>query len=206
MTGVVKTVALSFRVRAMREEDVSRVTKIDREAFPGMLPPTNFQRELKNPLTHYQVAVSDDRLEPPHPAPIWRRLWPRHGVHEVPGVVGFAGFWLVTDEAHVVSIAVARDYRRLGIGEALFIAILELARSLQARVLTLEVRASNLAAQSLYRKYGLKETGVRRGYYVEYHEDAIIMTANDIGGAEYGAFLEGMKREYLSRYSLDPFE
>jgi ribosomal-protein-alanine N-acetyltransferase len=117
--------------------------------------------------------------------------------------VGFAGFWLVLDEAHLADIAVRTAYRRMGLGELLVISIIELAMKLNANVVTLEVRASNLAAQSLYQKYGFTETGMRRGYYIEDGEDALIMATESITSAPYKASFQRLKQAYAERWGED---
>ena len=71
-----------------------------------------------------------------------------------------------------------RDYRRLGVGSMLLEAVIERAKKLGLSILTLEVRQSNIAAQGLYRKYGFEEIGVRKRYYSDNNEDAVIMTKN----------------------------
>ena len=93
-------------------------------------------------------------------------------------IAGFAGMWIVVDEAHVTNIALLPAYRGKGLGEKLVTALLETARRRHAVSMTLEVRTSNEIAQSLYRKLGFLPTGIRRAYYVDNHEDAIIMTCD----------------------------
>lgn len=90
-------------------------------------------------------------------------------------VVGFAGMWLVVDEAHVTNIAVHPAERGRGIGSLLLEELEARARAAGARHMTLEVRVSNKVARSMYRKHGYDERGVRRGYYRDTGEDALIM-------------------------------
>lgn len=102
-------------------------------------------------------------------------------------IVGFAGMWLMLDEAHVTTIGVKRDLRGLGLGELLFATLLEIAMNLGARRATLEVRVSNHSAQALYRKYGFHEEGTRRRYYSDNNEDALIMWSDWLGSPEFQA-------------------
>jgi ribosomal-protein-alanine N-acetyltransferase len=113
----------------------------------------------------------------------------RGWVAEVDGqVVGMLILWLVEDEAHIATIATHPDQRRSGIGEGLLRTALRAAFQQGARRAFLEVRASNLAAQTLYQKYQFSIDGVRRGYYKDNMEDAILMSLNDLGGfAETGS-------------------
>jgi ribosomal-protein-alanine N-acetyltransferase len=100
-------------------------------------------------------------------------------------IVGFSGIWMIADEAHLTNIAVRQQYRGKGLGELLVIATVDLALEFEASFMTLEVRASNLAAQSLYQKYGFTQMGVRRGYYLDNREDAIIMTTESISSKAF---------------------
>jgi ribosomal-protein-alanine N-acetyltransferase len=159
-------------LRLMKQEDVPQVTEIDREAFPTLWPPANYERELKNGLAHYIVAGDEG------------------GQY----ITGFAGLWMLVDEAHITNIAVREKHRRQGIGEALLIAIIELAIELGAQLITLEVRASNAEAQKLYSKYGFVRVGLRRGYYTDNREDAVLMSIEDVKSAT--AKLESLKRAH----------
>jgi ribosomal-protein-alanine N-acetyltransferase len=159
-------------LRLMKQEDVPQVTEIDREAFPTLWPPANYERELKNGLAHYIVAGDEG------------------GQY----ITGFAGLWMLVDEAHITNIAVREKHRRQGIGEALLIAIIELAIELGAQLITLEVRASNTEAQKLYSKYGFVRVGLRRGYYTDNREDAVLMSIEDVKSAT--AKLERLKRAH----------
>ena len=90
-------------------------------------------------------------------------------------VAGYAGMWKVCDEGHITNVAVHPEYRGMGIGSSLIERLLEMARSYEIGSMTLEVRKSNLIAQSLYSKYGFKVGGFRRRYYADNGEDALIM-------------------------------
>lgn len=100
-------------------------------------------------------------------------------------VVAAGGLWLVVDEAHVVSVAVARTLRRRGYGRLVVHALLDLAITEGMTSATLECRASNVAAQALYRDYGFWEVGRRVRYYRDNSEDAVIMTTEDLSSAPY---------------------
>jgi ribosomal-protein-alanine N-acetyltransferase len=106
------------------------------------------------------------------------------------GVVGFGGVMLVGEEAHVTNLLVTPERRRRGIGRDLMVTLITAAVSAGARHITLEVRAGNEAARSLYARLGLVPVGVRKGYYGD--DDALILWAHDIDGAQYRARLEGL--------------
>ena len=139
-------------IEDMRVEDIGAVQLVENASFPLPWPANAFRHELtQNKNAHYIVA--------------------KEGEH----IVGYAGLWLSLDEAHITTFAVLPEYRRRKIGERMLVAIFERAEKLGAEWLTLEVRASNLPAQRLYEKYGFRPAGIRRRYYSDNNEDAIIM-------------------------------
>jgi len=205
----------------MRREDIAQVTEIDREAFPTLSPPANYARELENQLAHYIVACDEEGIvdetgveallerDPSGLASRVRRLFnnsrffgqepPRSGQQYV---TGFAGFWILAGEAHITSIAVREARRRQGIGELLLISVIDLANGLNAHVVTLEVRVSNIAAQSLYYKYGFTQTGLRRNYYIEDREDAVIMSTENIISTSFQARLQRLKQAHSGKWGI----
>ena len=139
-------------IEDMRLDDIDAVQEVERASFPVPWPANAFRHELtQNKNAHYIVA--------------------KEGEH----IVGYAGLWLSLDEAHITTFAVLPEHRRRKIGERMLLALFERAERLGAEWLTLEVRASNMAAQRLYEKYGFRPAGVRRRYYSDNNEDAIIM-------------------------------
>lgn len=106
-----------------------------------------------------------------------------------PTVVGYGGLMLVAGDGHVTTLAVDPSWHRLKLGTRLLHTLATAAIDRGAENLTLEVRASNRPAQELYRAFGFAPAGVRKGYYVETKEDAIVMWANDIRTVEYAARL-----------------
>lgn len=105
-------------------------------------------------------------------------------------VVGYAGLMVIVDDAHVTTVAVAPARQRQGLATRLLVVLMREAVALGAERVTLEVRASNRGAQALYSRFGFAPSGVRRGYYVDNREDAVIMWALDVQGAEYAARLD----------------
>lgn len=141
----------------MTLEDVFEVVAIDRMSFSLPWPERSYRYELsENPASRFLVAER-----------------PR-GEDNV--VVGYVGFWLIADEAHISTLAVHPHYRRLGIGRQLLSSALDDAQQLGANLCTLEVRASNLGAIDLYAEFGFVVVGRRKGYYHDNQEDAILMT------------------------------
>lgn len=195
---------MSYKIRLMRQEDIEQVSEIEKEAFPT-LPPANYYRELKGSLAHYIVVCDSEKQLPPVQEK--NRCWPFSRKKRQPAdyIIGFVGIWLMAGESHLVSIAVREDYRRHGLGEYLLIAIIEYSVKLKANLITLEVRASNTPAQSLYLKYGFVSTGRRRRYYSDNNEDAIIMTLNDPGSESCQHHLKALKEAHAKRWSIEGY-
>lgn len=199
-------------IRKMQLSDVNQVTEIDREAFSTQWPPPNYRREMQNGMSHYVVFVDDSVMarnqEPggggPRPPGIIGRIGQWLGLYqktdagkEAAHIAGFAGLWIIADEAHVTAIAVKEKYRGRKIGALLMLSITDLAVELKARSLTLEVRVSNKIARNLYTKFGFKEVGTRRGYYTDNREDAVLMSTEETNSASFQDRLAQLKRDYL---------
>jgi ribosomal-protein-alanine N-acetyltransferase len=114
-------------------------------------------------------------------------------------VVGYAGLWLMVDEAHVTTIGVHPAHRGQGVGELLFVGLADIAQQMKARRITLEVRVSNTTAQALYRKYGLEVAGVRKRYYSDNGEDAYIMWSDPIDSPAFKSRIEKHREELAKR-------
>ena len=95
-------------------------------------------------------------------------------------VVGYGGLMLVMEDGHVTTLAVDPAWHRHSIGTRLLLALADAGMEQGTENLTLEVRLSNRPAQELYRRFGFVPAGVRKGYYVETNEDALVMWANDL--------------------------
>ena len=107
-------------------------------------------------------------------------------------LVGYAGLMLVADDGHVTTLAVDPAWHRHKLGTRLLHTLATTAIRRGAKNLTLEVRASNAPAQHLYRAFGFAPAGIRKGYYVETKEDAIVMWANDVDAPDYADRLAGL--------------
>lgn len=212
---------MSFHVRLMHQGDIAQVAKIDRESFPSIWSPPNYRQELKNRLAHYIVACDTNIAVEEIAAEALpetgfsglvsgiRRLFNhRHSSgHKAPEsnreyVVGFAGFWIMADEAHLISIAVREKYRCQGIGELLLLSVIDMVIQLDVGIITLEVRASNVAAQSLYSKYAFNQIGARPGYYTDNREEAVLMTAGNITSASFCGHLEQLKQAHYRKWGI----
>lgn len=162
-------------VEPMTLDDVAAVHEIERLSFSTPWPAHAFEQELRgNRLARYIVARAGDR------------------------VVGFAGLWMMVDEAHVTTFGVHPDWRRQGIGRQLLLNLAELSSAIGARRMTLEVRVSNEAAQALYRGFGFELAGRRARYYTDDGEDALVMTTPALDDARMREVLAA-ERERLAR-------
>lgn len=109
------------------------------------------------------------------------------------GVVGYSGLMLAADEGHITTIAVDPEWHRHHIGTRLLLDMARFSLRRGIRHMTLEVRVSNHGAQALYRRFGFVPEGIRRNYYTETNEDAIVMWAHDIDTPEYEARLDSIE-------------
>ena len=117
-------------------------------------------------------------------------------------IVGFAGLWLMVDEAHVTTIAMHPDYRGRGLGEYMLASLIDIAYDIHAKWVTLEVRVSNITAQNLYRKYRFREAGLRHRYYSDNQEDALIMWTDEINSPEYKEHFLALKKALLRKLEV----
>lgn len=141
----------AINIRQMTVGDIEGVLIVEQQSFTTPWSRQAFEEEANNNLAHYLV-VDDDGL-----------------------IAGYAGMWVIIDEAHVTNVAISPDYRQKGLGEKLLNALIAQAIDKGATSMTLEVRASNTAAQKLYAKKGFTKQGLRPNYYTDTHEDALIM-------------------------------
>lgn len=196
--------------------DIPRVTEIERLAYPSPWPPSAYKKELQeNRYAHY-IVVRDTKLmtSPARTEHIEapRRSFPlsllpsKQATQLSPdaaSTIGFAGLWLMVDDSHVTTIAVHPDYRGKGIGELMLSSLIGISYEIGARMVTLEVRVSNSVAQNLYRKYGFKEAGVRRRYYSDNHEDALIMWTDEINGQPYRERFQRLRAALQARLDTE---
>lgn len=153
-----KTAMMKIKILPMQKSQIDDVLKIEEQAYgEHHWSKDSFYGELSNELAHYYCAFDLDG-----------------------NLIGYAGSWQVLDEAHITTIAVKPEFKRKKIGEALLIKILSDCYKNEIKYITLEVRVSNIAAISLYEKYGFKSLGTRKGYYQNNSEDALIMWTENI--------------------------
>jgi [ribosomal protein S18]-alanine N-acetyltransferase len=148
----------NLTIAEFEERDLVEILAIDQDSFPTPWSAGLFRSEKANPLSRMLVARSADA--------------------QGSAVAGYIVIWQVADEIHLHTIAVRKDLQRRGIASLLLIGAIRECRAKGARIVTLEVRPSNLRALNLYEKFGFSIKGVRRGYYTDTGEDALIMSAD----------------------------
>ncbi|MBM6828675.1 ribosomal protein S18-alanine N-acetyltransferase [Anaerotignum lactatifermentans] len=141
-----------FEIVPMEERHIDQVVFVEESVFSIPWTKADFEREVReNNLAVYFVAEAEGR------------------------VIGYAGMWHVITEGHITNVAVLEEYRGQGVGDALMYRLEEYAMEKEMVGITLEVRMSNAPAQHLYHKHGYRAEGLRKNYYPDTHEDAVIM-------------------------------
>jgi ribosomal-protein-alanine N-acetyltransferase len=158
-------------VQPMRRRHVRSVLRIEQQVYPRPWSASLFMSELamRSSRAYYVARVGRD-------------------------LVGYAGLMMTLDEGHVTTIAVDPRKHRAKIGTRLLLVLAREAIARGATALTLEVRMSNNAAQDMYRRFGFGPVGVRKNYYQEVNEDALVMWAHEVDQPAYRELLDGIER------------
>ncbi len=174
--------AVNIEIARMRRRHLRRVLSIEARVYPRPWSASLFLSELSQRTTRtYIVAKYDGE------------------------VIGYAGMMFTGREAHVTNIAVDPDFHGRKVGSRLMLRLLTEAIARGARTLSLEVRVTNVPAQTMYGKFGFNVVGVRKGYYIETKEDALVMVVDDATTNEYRLLMQGLRDEVdmLTRGSRD---
>lgn len=206
---------MRYTIERMSMSDVPRVVEIERLAYPSTWPPSAYRKELQdNRWAHYIVlrdrqipreSVTVPAREPEKPRRFFSlsflpgRTTTAVSSPDLASIVGFAGLWLMVDEAHVTTIAMHPDFRRRGLGEYMLASLIDIAYEIGAKWVTLEVRVTNYNAQNLYRKYGFREAGLRHRYYSDNQEDALIMWTDEIHSPAYREHFQELKHTLTAK-------
>lgn len=151
----------TLRFEPLREDHIPAVLAIEKATNTAPWSERSFRNELDHPHGVFLVAILDGEI------------------------VGYGGVWLIIDEAHITTVSVADSHRRKGIGWELMIRLLGAAKKAGMLCSTLEVRAGNVAAITLYEKLGYAVTATRRGYYPDNQEDAKVMWLENLQTMEF---------------------
>ena len=218
--------SLPVSVRRLRVDDIDQVVTIEKEAFSPLWVSSSFKRDIDNKRANYLVACFDEEVSPeeilaeigadqsdpddnPRPPKLLSRVLGRLGfsssiepttVDDAFNIAGYVSVWYQGEEAHITEIAVKETLRGRGVGELLLIGSLKAAIEYGSKVMTLEARASNFIAHRLYQKYSFKSVGIRKAYYSDNREDAVIMTTNPIDTEEYETLFAGLQTTYETRW------
>lgn len=140
-----------MQIVEFRDEHIDDILKVEKECFKDAWSEKMFKEEISGKFSHYFVAIVDNHA------------------------IAYMGMWSLSGEGHITNIAVAKNYRRCGIAKALISHFIEIAKRDNLEFMTLEVRASNTPAISLYKSFGFLDVGVRKNYYYN-KEDALLLT------------------------------
>lgn len=138
------------------EKYIDSILSIEKLSFTDPWSRDSMEKELNNNFARYVVVKLEDK------------------------VIGYGGMWIILDEGHITNIAVAPEYRCIGAGKLILKSLINICKKEKVISLTLEVRASNTIAQSLYSKFGFITEGIRKNYYADNNENALIMWKRDI--------------------------
>jgi [ribosomal protein S18]-alanine N-acetyltransferase len=142
----------TIHIRTMAFEDIDQILTVEETCFPHPWTRQAFENEMvNNRFATYFVAEDGSKI------------------------VGYCGVWVILDEAHITNIGVLPEYRGFKIGETLLRKAMLFAQLKSAKQMSLEVRVSNDVAQNLYRKLGFQDGGIRKSYYTDNFEDALVM-------------------------------
>jgi ribosomal-protein-alanine N-acetyltransferase len=165
--GVEQAESPNIEITRMRRRHLRGIMAIERQVYPRPWSPSLFVSEMTTPRNRAYLVALEGRT-----------------------VVGYGGLISYGDEAHVTTIAVDPRYQRLKIGTRVLYELVQEALELAARAVSLEVRVTNWGAQRMYGRFGFRPVGVRRNYYQETNEDALVMWTDDIRTREYHELLE----------------
>lgn len=170
-----KSAVLPITISRMALEDVQHVSRLERKCYAIPWSSSAYVTEIGNPSAYYTVARTESGT-----------------------IVGYAGMWVIMGEAHVTTIAVDPEYRGRKIGERLLLDLLDFGMAHRAYRATLEVREHNPAAYNMYIKYGFSPVAMRKRYYSDNGENAIIMWVNELFAPQYQALLRSRRSELAS--------
>jgi [ribosomal protein S18]-alanine N-acetyltransferase len=181
----ITVISLALETQSLTHEHLSAVLELDQACFGGLWTMAAYQRELDSPnsdLLGLFSPISSLKL------------------------LGMGCFWSILEEAHITILAVHPQYHRQGLGQALLYSLLKTASDRGLERATLEVRVSNLAAISLYQKFGFKTAGQRRRYYQDNGEDALVLWLSDLQHPQFHNNLLQLQKNIRDRLSLSAWE
>ena len=165
---------MNIRIRKADVNDLDEILETENIVYPSHhWSRDSYEKELTNNLAHYGCAVNSDGK-----------------------IIGHYGFWQIFEEAHITTIEVRPEYRKQKVGTAMMIAIVDECYRQMIKYITLEVRESNISAISLYDKFGFSTIGVRKKYYQDNDENALILFTENIWYDKFKMNYNKIKNEY----------
>lgn len=160
---------LKHKIRKINRKDISTISKIEYETYGKYgWSKEIFNNELTNDYARYFVFELTSNI---------------------PEVIGYIGCWIVNEEAHITSLVVSHKYRRIHVADKLLYSLIINMLKENIKWLTLEVRVSNVPAINLYKKFGFNQLGIRKKYYQDNNEDALILWSENIQSTKYKKLL-----------------
>lgn len=192
-----------LEIKPLAPEHLPSAVELDRLCFGGIWAIEGYRRELESPNSDLLGLWTWEGAGTHHPPPL-----------QVPRtLIGIGCLWAILEEAHIIMLAIHPQFQRQSLGQALLLALLKSAHDRQLERSTLEVRESNLAAVSLYKKFGFKEAGRRKRYYEDTGEDALVMWRSGLEKPEFQQYLAVEKVQICQRlyekkwhWAIDIFE
>ena len=181
-----RTSVTRLKLKPIIVEDLPAVLELDRLCFGGLWTLDGYQRELESPNSN---LIGIFTPSPPHP------LTPS----PPPPLLAIGCLWAILEEAHITILGVHPRYRHQGLGQMLLVALLTAACDRDLERATLEVRASNAAAVSLYEKFDFNQAGHRRSYYQDPNEDALVLWRSGLSKPEFRQTLASWYQEASDR-------
>lgn len=162
---------MNYPIAPMDSTHIAQVAALEKVCFGAHWSPTNFYKELDNERCHYYVTLDADR------------------------VLGYLGYWQILEEAHITAVGVEPNFRQHRLSQRMLCHMLDHCTAANVQWITLEVKASNIAAQKLYEKFDFAVMGRRKNYYQAEKEDALIMWTEKITDPQYQEMLIQRKKE-----------
>jgi len=209
--------APTFRLDLMTIDDVNDVARVEKRCFTNPWPTSAYRRELRYAEQNFYIVLRDLTGKGHFQGDSTSGAGGKRGLSRLvaslarkndappdgPGIAGFAGMWVMYEEAHVTTIGVDPAYQGQGLGELLLVALFEEAIGRDANRLSLEVRVSNRIAQRLYEKYAMSVQSVRPRYYTDNGEDAWVMVSRPLSDPGFLALFE-QRRPWVIEKLDDP--
>ncbi|MCG6135891.1 MAG: ribosomal protein S18-alanine N-acetyltransferase [Nostoc sp. LLA-1] len=178
-------ISLDLKLKSLTVDDLSAILELDQACFGGLWTLEGYQRELDSPNSELLGLFS----------PLSQST-----------LLGMGCFWSILEEAHITILAIHPQYHRQGLGQALLYSLLKTASDHGLERATLEVRASNVEAISLYQKFGFKTAGRRRRYYQDNGEDALVLWLSDLQHPQFIATLDNWQTIVSDRLSKSSWQ